>query len=104
MASGMKKIFLVAFAISGLFALGCTSHDFTAIKGPDGQEWVAISCKDSVQGCWKVAGDFCPTGYDTADEVQTKGHGFLFFGHHVRNEMLIRCKSPTMEKVVAKAD
>ncbi|HEY1958828.1 MAG TPA: hypothetical protein VGH28_24610 [Polyangiaceae bacterium] len=93
----MHKFIACVLAASTLFAVACSQHDLSPIKGPDGQEWVAISCKDSARECWRAAGDFCPGGWETADEVQSRTHGFLIFGHHVRNEMLVRCKAPGPE-------
>jgi hypothetical protein len=88
----MRK-FIFLSLLTGLFIAGCSQHDLAPIKGPDGHDWLAISCKNSASACWRAAGDLCPTGYETADEMQSTSHGFLFFGHHMRDEMLIRCKS-----------
>jgi hypothetical protein len=89
----MNKFILLSFIFSGLAIAGCSQHDLTPLKGPDGQEWVAISCTHGAKNCWKAAGDFCPGGYVAADEVQSTTHGFLF-SSHMRDEMLIRCKAP----------
>jgi hypothetical protein len=85
----MNKIVMSAIVASILGIAGC-SHDAAPVRGPDGQEWVALSCSHDARGCWRKAGEFCPTGYDVADEVQST-HGFLFFKHQ-NEEMLIRCK------------
>ena len=90
----MRKIVFSLLAVSCLFAVACAQHDLSPIKGPDGQEWVAISCRDNARECWRAAGEFCPGGWETADEIQTRSHGFLIFGHHMKNEMLVRCKAP----------
>ena len=88
-----KLLFSLALIIPGVFVFGCSKADLTPVKGPDGQEWVAISCSHGAKNCWKAAAEFCPNGYENADEVQTT-HGFLF-AKHTRNEMLVRCKAPT---------
>jgi hypothetical protein len=86
----MNKIVASAIVVS-LFALAGCARDASPVKGPDGQEWVAISCSHDARGCWQKAGEFCPTGYEVADEVQST-HGFLLFKHQ-KEEMLIRCKA-----------
>jgi hypothetical protein len=88
----MRRFALVLLVISGSLLFGCSSTHLTPVKGPDGQEWVAISCSHGAKNCWKAAADFCPIGYETADEVQST-HGFLFMKHS-RDEMLIHCVSP----------
>jgi hypothetical protein len=88
----MRHFKSLGFVILGLFVFGCSRANLTAVKGPDGQEWVAISCSHDVKSCWKAAADFCPFGYETADEQQTT-HGFLFV-RHTRDEMLVHCRSP----------
>jgi hypothetical protein len=95
----MPKLISLGFAlvVSSLFVVGCSTQ-MTPVKGPDGQSWIALSCRDSAKNCWQTAGDYCPAGYDTADEVQSTTHGFLFFGHHSRDEMLIRCRAPETAK------
>jgi hypothetical protein len=90
MENAMHKILVASFLLTSLAFVGC-SH-VTPVKGPDGQEWVAVSCSHGAKNCWKTAGEFCPLGYDTADEVQST-RGFLFFKHQT-NEMLIHCKPP----------
>jgi hypothetical protein len=89
--SVMNRVICSFFAVSFLAVAGC-SHAVTPVKGPDGQEWVAISCSHGAKNCWKAAGEFCPLGYETADEVQSS-RGFLFFKHD-KDEMLVRCKAP----------
>jgi hypothetical protein len=89
----MRKILVFGLVVSGLFVLGCSKPELTPVKGPDGQEWVAITCSRGAKNCWKAAGEFCPNGYESADEVQSTTHGFLF-STHMRDEMLVRCKSP----------
>jgi hypothetical protein len=88
----MRKLLSLAF-LTALFTVGCSHRDLTPVKGPDGQEWVAISCRDNASNCWQTAGEFCPNGYEIGDEVQSTSRGFLIFGRHARNEMLIRCKA-----------
>jgi hypothetical protein len=89
----MRKFIFLSLVFPGLFIAGCSEHDLTPLKGPDGQEWVAISCTHGAKNCWKAAGDFCPGGYIAADEVQSTTRHFLF-STHTRDEMLIRCKAP----------
>ena len=79
------------FVISAFVSIGC-SHTVTPVKGPDGAEWVAISCSHGAKNCWKTAGEFCPLGYETADEVQST-RGFFVFKHD-KDEMLVRCVAP----------
>ena len=90
--AGMRNLIIASLLVSGLFVLGCSRAELSPIKGPDGQEWVAITCSHGAQNCWKAAADFCPNGYETADEVQST-HGFLLF-KHTRDELLARCTSP----------
>jgi hypothetical protein len=85
---------ILGLALVTLIGSGCARGEVQQVKGPDGQAWLAISCKDSAETCWKTAGDFCAAGYETADEVQSKSRGFLIFGHHMRDEMLVRCNAP----------
>ena len=87
----MRRHWMVSLLIPGLFIVGCSGARLSPVKGPDGQEWVAISCSHRAQNCWEAAASFCPNGYETADEVQST-HGFLF--KHSRDEMLVRCTSP----------
>jgi hypothetical protein len=88
----MRNLILASLLVSGLLVLGCSRAELSPIKGPDGQEWVAITCSHGAQNCWKAAADFCPNGYETADEVQST-HGFLVF-KHTKGELLARCTSP----------
>ena len=81
-----------SFLVGSFLATVACSHAATPVKGPDGQEWVAITCSHGAKSCWEEAGQFCPLGYETADEVQSS-HGFLVFKHQ-QNEMLVRCKAP----------
>jgi hypothetical protein len=90
----MRKIALLPILFC-LVVVGCTHSSLSALKGPDGQEWVAISCTHSAKNCWQAAGEFCPAGWVVADEVQSTAHGILPFSHHMRDELLIRCKSPS---------
>jgi hypothetical protein len=86
----MRRLLAVGFLFAmGFLVGGCASARLTPVKGPDGQEWVAISCSHGTTSCWEAAADVCPSGYETVDEVQTT-HGFLF-AKHSREEMLIRC-------------
>ena len=87
----MRKI--IGLVLVGISILACSRRELTPLKGPDGQEWIAISCTRGAENCWKAAGEFCPNGYINADEVQSTQRGFLF-SSHMRDEMLIRCKSP----------
>jgi hypothetical protein len=89
----MRPILFPIIAVFALPIAGCFGSSMTPLKGPDGQEWVAISCEHGAKSCWKAAGDFCPGGYIAADEVQsTERH--LIFASHTKDEMLIRCKNP----------
>jgi hypothetical protein len=89
----MRKLLLIAAAASALLATACSKPDLMPVKGPDGHEWVAITCSRNARSCWKAAGEFCPNGYESADEVTSTTHGLLF-STHMRDEMLIRCKGP----------
>jgi hypothetical protein len=91
----MHKLIVIGLAFSAvLLGFGCARSEVTSVKGPDGQEWLAISCKDNAQNCWRAAGEVCAGGWETASEVSSQSHGFLFFGRHMRDEMLVRCKTP----------
>ena len=88
----MRNLALLSLVFVGLFTAGCSQASLTPLKGPDGQQWVAITCSHDAATCWKAAGNFCPGGYIAADEVQSTHRGFLF-SSHMRDEMLIRCKT-----------
>ncbi len=91
----MNRAIFATFVVSSLLVAAC-SH-MSPVKGPDGQEWVAISCSHDVKNCWKAAGDFCPLGYVTADEVQSTRHGLLPFSRRETDEILIHCKAPSVQ-------
>jgi len=88
----MSRVILLSLIVPAVFGLGCSKADLTPVRGPDGQEWVAISCSHGARSCWEAAAEFCPNGYESADEVQTT-HGFLF-AKHTRDEMLVHCRAP----------
>ena len=91
----MKKLLLSALVVvSSLVVAGCSHSSMTPVKGPDGREWIAISCTHGAKNCWQAAGDFCPLGYEMADEVQSTKHGPLPFSRQDRDEILVHCKAP----------
>src|SRR6185437_15192043 len=93
MEMAMNRILVACFTLTSLAlaAAGC-SQSVTPVRGPDGQEWVAVSCSHGEKNCWQAAGEACPLGYDKADEAHSS-RGFLFFRRQT-NEMLIHCKPP----------
>ncbi len=88
----MRKV-IVSSLVGLLLALvGCSHARLTPVRGPDGTEWIAIDCTHGAKNCWEAAAEFCPNGYQTADEVQSS-RGFLLF-RHSHDEMLVHCTAP----------
>jgi hypothetical protein len=63
---------LLGFAFVGLVAfsaVACNRVKVQDVQGPDGGEWVRISCKHMDKRCFQVAANICPSGYYFADSA-----------------------------------
>src|SRR4051794_18578674 len=56
-------------ALVALSAVACNRVKVQDVQGPDGGEWVRISCKHMDQKCYRVAANMCPNGYYFADSA-----------------------------------
>jgi hypothetical protein len=45
----------------------------THVRGPDGQDWIAIDCGGTITNCYESAGEECPSGYEIADRSGAYG-------------------------------
>jgi hypothetical protein len=55
------------FVIGILLASGCGAGSH-AVRGPDGSQHQAISCRRSIENCWEEAARVCERGYDIVDK------------------------------------
>jgi hypothetical protein len=85
------RIIVTLLAVSLVGLVACARGQAMPVRGPDGSAWYAIECSHGAKNCWGTAAAVCPAGYEIADSHEVTGGGFLFFGHHQRGDMLIRC-------------
>jgi len=45
----------------------------THVRGPDGQDWIAIDCGGTITNCYESAGEECPSGYEIGDRSGAYG-------------------------------
>jgi len=69
MACSRSFVGIAALALVALSAVACNRVKVQDVRGPDGGEWVRISCKHMDQKCFKTAATICPTGYYFADSA-----------------------------------
>jgi hypothetical protein len=93
--------------VVALVAAGCAAT-VTRVRGPDGDDWLAIECKHSAATCYEAAGEACPNGYIIAD-IRHGSAGSVSYGtvtaqrnfgsyqgftrEIYEGEMLIKCRS-----------
>lgn len=80
----MRWVVPVALA-SVLLGLGCSEPRVVPIVGPDGSHMFHVSCGDREGECYRLAGEFCPYGYDVGRTIEGGGN------------MLVRCRAPMAE-------
>jgi hypothetical protein len=56
-------------ALVALSAMACNRVRVEDVRGPDGGEWVRISCKHMDKRCFRAAANICPSGYYFADSA-----------------------------------
>jgi hypothetical protein len=88
--SKLVSLMLLASLFAGV--AGCSRTHTAPMRGPDGQTWVAISCRGGLENCWKTAGSMCSAGYETTDVHDVATPELLGLGVRQRGEMLVRCK------------
>ncbi len=72
---------------SGLLGLGCSEPRAVPIIGPDGSHMLHVSCGARQGECYRLAGEYCPNGYDVGRTIGGEGN------------MLVRCRAPMVEPV-----
>ena len=78
---------------------GCSNRDSRPVTGPDGKQWLAVTCTDGADNCWKEAAERCPRGYVTADShhstttsaIGAPSGGLVAYPSE-QGQMLIRCR------------
>ena len=97
------KILLAGLALLGAACATARTH-VAHVRGPDGDNWVAISCSQGQSFCLEAAGLECPGGYISGENV----NGVGVFGPDGNNpspppvyvvdpriwNMFIKCKAP----------
>lgn len=58
-----------SFVLVALSAVACNRVRVEDVRGPDGGEWVRISCKHMDKKCFRTAASLCPSGYYFADSA-----------------------------------
>ena len=69
MARSRSLLGLAVLALVALSAVACNRVRVEDVRGPDGGEWVRISCKHMDQKCFRTAATMCPSGYYFADSA-----------------------------------
>jgi len=82
----------LACAAFGLLASACTPVVTEPVRGPDGTQWVSMTCAGGMQDCWREAGEECPQGYVVADSATLTTAGALY--DSTTAQMLFQCRDP----------
>ncbi len=56
----LGSLFVVLAAVSGM---ACNRVHVEDVRGPDGSDWAAVSCRHMDKKCFRAAAAMCPTGY-----------------------------------------
>ena len=69
----------LGFALVALVALtgtACNRVHVEEVRGPDGGDWAAVSCRHMDKKCFRVAASMCPGGYyfANASGPTSEGH------------------------------
>jgi hypothetical protein len=62
----LRFAFMALVALSGM---ACNRVRVEDVRGPDGGDWVQISCKHMDKKCFRTAASICPSGYYFADSA-----------------------------------
>jgi hypothetical protein len=66
--------------LAAVFAVLAACSYATPVRGPDGQaNWFDVYCRHDKSGCYQMAAEKCPLGYDVAD--QSEQHGAVAFSN-----------------------
>jgi hypothetical protein len=80
------------WTVATLILCACTSAK--KVNGPDGEPgWYAIKCEDDRSNCLEKAGETCPKGYQTAEDVA--GPSVYGVRNSVSFRMLVKCREGT---------
>ena len=60
---------LVLVALIALAGTACNRVHVEDVRGPDGADWVRISCRRMDKKCFRAAANLCPSGYYFADSA-----------------------------------
>lgn len=93
------KFIAMMMAMSVMAGCAASSQHF---RGPDGSDWVSISCRRNQGNCYEEAGLTCPNGYQVQDQSGRQGavaiSSYNRYGGSTtvvptyRGEMIVKCK------------
>ena len=96
----LRNAAALVFAVVSIGSVACSYRDSRPMSGPDGRQWLAVTCSHGEDNCWQEAAERCPRGYVTADKAGgiTEGafatNGTLVTFPQQRGQMLIQCREP----------
>jgi hypothetical protein len=95
-----RRLASLLFTVIAIGSVACSYRDSRPMTGPDGRQWLAVTCTHGADNCWQEAADRCPRGYVTAEQDHSTTPGTFGNGGTLvtvtqqRGEMLIQCREP----------